>query len=319
MAYVKVSGVDLDVNIAEELSEYDWIRPRWTADKLLAASPFRYDKTPSFFVSLEGEYAGGWKDSGAYDADFESGNLVKLLAFLRSETYEETVAYLHGKYGLIDFSDHYRVPLPQLKRERKRIVLPDEELTQFAQRHTYLFSRGIDPKVEAFFNTRFSPVSQSVVVPWRHFDGQLANLKFRKIQGKAFWYRRHSHPIRELVFGLDKVYRHNLKEVAVCEAEIDAMSWYTCGVPAIAVGGTAVSKTQLDLIRKSPIETIILAKDNDKAGAKMERAIKDGVRGCVRIKEVGIPPDYKDANEALEAGVSLKDLILGRQYPTSVI
>ncbi|WP_077603660.1 toprim domain-containing protein [Oceanobacillus sojae] len=298
MPYVKVAGIELDVNVAEELSEFEWIRPRWTSDKLIAASPFRYDNTPSFFVSLEGEYAGSWKDSGAYDADYESGNLVKLLSFLRSETYEETVDYLLGKYGLLDLADHYRVPLPQLKRERKRIVLPEEELTQYKQRHTYLSSRGIDPKVEAFFNTRFAPTSQAVVIPWRHPNGQLANIKFRKIRGKAFWYKRGANPIRELVFGLDKVIKHELTDVEVCEAEIDAMSLWSVKKPAIALGSASISRKQIDAIKRTPIERLVISTDADKAGEKVAEQIHQAFPELQIYRRV-FPEGIKDVNEVL--------------------
>lgn len=298
MAHVTIDNVQVDVDITEELSEFEWIRPRWTSDKLIAASPFRYDSTPSFFVSLDGEYAGSWKDSGAYDADYESGNLVKLLSFLRSETYEETVNYLHGKYGLIDFNDHYRVPLPQLKRERKRVVLSEEELTKYTQRHSYLNGRGIDPKVEAFFNTRYNPTSQAVVIPWRHPNGELANIKFRKTKGKAFWYRRGAHPIRELVFGLDKVIKHDLTEVEICEAEIDAMSLWSIKKPAIALGSASISRKQIDAIKRTPIERLVISTDADKAGEKVAEQIRQAFPELQLFRRE-IPEEIKDVNKAL--------------------
>lgn len=63
MPEIKVRGQTLDIDIETELREFDWTRARWTADKLQAASPMRYDQTPSFFVNLDGEYAGTWSDS----------------------------------------------------------------------------------------------------------------------------------------------------------------------------------------------------------------------------------------------------------------
>src|SRR5699024_8339991 len=101
-------------------------------------------------------------------------------------------------------------------------------------------------------------------------DGKLANIKFRKVSGKLFWYEKGAAPVRTLVYGIDKVYKHELKEVVVCEAEIDALSWYSSGKPAIALGGTTVTEKQLEIIRKSPIEELTLAMDNDSPGKLME-------------------------------------------------
>lgn len=300
MALIQVNGVKINVEVAEELAEYDWIKPRWTADKLLAASPFRYDKTPSFFVNLGGEYAGTWADSGAYDADYESGNFVKLLAFLRSETYEETAEYLRYKYGIIDFTDQYRVPIPQLKRERKRIVLAEEELTKYTQRHSYLSTRNIAPKVEAFFQTRYASEAKAVVIPWRHPNGELANIKFRKVRGKAFWYARQASPIRDLVFGLDKIHKHGLAEVEVCEAEIDAMSLWSIKKPAIALGSASISRKQIDAIKRSPIEKLIISTDSDKAGEKVAEQIRQAFPE-ISLYRRELPEGVKDVNEALTA------------------
>lgn len=299
MSFVKVGGVYLDIEIAEELSEFDWTRPRWTADKLIAASPFRYDKTPSFFVNLE---TGGWADSGAYDADYESGNLVKLLAFLRSETYEETVEYLQYKYGLIDLSGAYKIPLPQLKKERKLTILRNEEVTKYTQRHSYLSTRGISPRVEAFFGTRYDPDSKALIIPWRHPNGDLANIKFRKVKGKAFWYRKNAHPIRELIFGLDKVHKHGLEEVDICEAEIDAFSVWTLGSPAIALGSASISRKQAEAIKKSSIKRLNIATDSDKAGEKVAEQIRQYFPELELYRRV-LPKGAKDVNEALVKGL----------------
>src|SRR5699024_9967546 len=99
MPIIKIQGVEMDVDIRGELEEFSWVRQRWSESKLMAALPFRHDRVPSFTVTLYVEYAGTFVDSGAYDADYESGNFPKLLAFLRDETYEETCDYLFEIYA----------------------------------------------------------------------------------------------------------------------------------------------------------------------------------------------------------------------------
>src|SRR5690606_643145 len=112
---ITIRGQTLNIDIESELREFEWTRSRWTSDKLLAASPFRYDGHPSFFVNLTGEYAGTWADLGAYDAEWASGNFVKLLAFLRQETYEETEEYLLEMYGVPVSKEKIFLRLPPIK------------------------------------------------------------------------------------------------------------------------------------------------------------------------------------------------------------
>ena len=98
MALIRIGDRQIDVDIREELDQFEWYGAKWTDDKLIASSPFRDDTAPSFYIDLEGEYAGVFGDSGAYDSYYESGTLPKLLAYLRNESYEDAVDYLLSKY-----------------------------------------------------------------------------------------------------------------------------------------------------------------------------------------------------------------------------
>lgn len=307
MPKISINGQEVDIDIEDEIGQFPWLRPRWSSEKLIAASPFRYDKTPSFFVNLE---TGGWHDSGAYDIEYESGNLPKLLAFLRDETYEETCDYLIELYGVRDEDRSGDVTIAPitLKKPETRISIDEVTLSPYRFRHKYLGRRGISERVQRFMGVGYSKTDKAVTMPWRHPDGSLANVKYRKVYGKVFWYERGAAPVRNLVYGIDKVYKHRLTRVVVCEAEIDALSWMTAGMPAIALGGTTVTDKQLDIIRKSPVESIVLAPDNDKPGDKMVRKLTDGLRGHMAIEIVKIPAKHKDANEALVAGVELSEL-----------
>src|SRR5699024_3694726 len=101
MAIIRIQGRQVDVDIIAELSAYDWgDRARWSSDKLIASSPFRSDSVPSFYVILDGEYAGVWGDSGAV-GDYEKGGFVKLLTILRGETYEDYAKYIYAKSGIL--------------------------------------------------------------------------------------------------------------------------------------------------------------------------------------------------------------------------
>src|SRR5699024_5067221 len=84
MALIRIGDRHIDVDILEELEQYEWENARWTDTKLIASSPFRNDSAPSFYVDISGSYAGVFGDSGAYDSYYESGTLPKLLAYLRN-------------------------------------------------------------------------------------------------------------------------------------------------------------------------------------------------------------------------------------------
>ena len=300
MAQITIRGQTVDADIIAELEQFEWTRARWTSDKLLAASPFRYDKTPSFFVRLEpyGDLpAGVWSDQGAYDDEWRSGNFVKLLSFLRNETYEEAEDYLLELYG--NFANNDEIKLrPNLVIQRNRQPLNEMILDKYsAMPNDYLLKRGITADVQRQMGVLDG--GNRVVIPWRTPSGKLANVKYRAVSGKLFWYEHGGIPLRELVYGLDVVWKQRESKVVLCEADIDAMSWRVAGYGAVAVGGVAFSEKKLDLIVRSPIEELIIATDNDKAGEKLREEVEKELSMHIRIRQAYIQSECKDANEAL--------------------
>jgi DNA primase len=141
--------------------------------------------------------------------------------------------------------------------------------------------------------------SRSAVIPWNLAGERVANVKFRTVYGKTFWFIKGGRPIRELVYGIEKA-----EPVAIiCEAEVDAMSWMVAGYSAVAVGGASFNRWKRDLLLRSPIEELIIATDNDKAGGKLRREIEAAMKGHVRVRQAyvcgGDLSAAKDANEAL--------------------
>lgn len=299
MPEVKIRGQTLNIDIETELREYEWTRPRWTSDKLLAASPFRYDNQPSFFVNLDGEYAGTWADLGAYDSEWSSGNFVKLLTFLRQETYEEAEDYLIEMYGIPTDGSRREFRLPAMKRPKVFEPLDESIVTVAYSR--YLAKRGIGQATQTVYRVGYGKHHGYTALPWRTVDGQLANVMYRATRGKVFFYESGGWPRRKLLYGIDVVKRTGIRKAALCEAPIDALSWYEATegeVAGIAAGGVTLSDKQAELIKRSSIEVLILAGDNDKAGEKFNAEVERKLRGHVRLLKADYKP-YKDANEAL--------------------
>jgi DNA primase len=297
---IKIRSHSVDVDVRTELEQFNWTRPKWSTDKLIAASPFRYDKSPSFFVNFTGEYAGTWGDSGHYDQEWASGNFTKLLAFLRNETYEETEEYLLGEYGRHeDQSENVSIRPISLVIQRNRQPLNSDILTKYTEDYTYLSKRGISEETQRQMGVLYDRESKAAVIPWNLTEKKLKNVKFRTVYGKTFWYYKGGQPIRELVYGIEQAQPTTI----ICEAEIDAMSWMEAGHVAVAVGGASFNGWKRDLILRSPIEELIIVTDNDKAGGKLRKEIEVAMKGHVRVRQAyvcgGNASVAKDANEAL--------------------
>ncbi|MBG9506636.1 hypothetical protein ABE45_12665 [Bacillus thuringiensis] len=298
MPTVKIRDQSINVDIEYELRQHIWTNERWSSDKLMAASPFRYEHTPSFFVNLDGNYSGTWKDSGAFDNEWESGNFTKLLSYLRNETYEETEEYLLEMYGVEYGYDNLVLKPPKFRIDNGRKALNFGRVQEYAYRHPYLGQRGISEEVQRQMKIGYDRFRQAVVIPWFDTNGRLANIKYRKVSSKVFWYEKDGKPIGDLIYGLHLAYKRNIKRAVYCEAEIDAMSFMMAGFFGLANGGSSFNQRKAEQILKSPIEELVIVADNDPAGEKLRKELEKYLNGKIRLTN-GYVSGYKDANEAL--------------------
>lgn len=303
MPIIRIQEHEVDVDITAELAEYDWgYNAKWSTDKLIAASPFREDGTPSFYVNLTGDYAGVFGDSGAVDDEYQSGGFVKLLAYLRGEGEEETAEYLLDTYGslfTIEEGEDIRLPEIRLTRRTVRRLISPETVTSAVS--LYLTRRGISADVQRVYGVGYNEAHMGfTAIPWFTADGRMANVKYRATRGKRFFYEKDATPIRSLVYGLNVINEARTELAVICEGEIDALSWATAGVPAIACGGSSISNEQIDVIKRSSIRRLLVGGDNDPAGARLNAEVIRRLGGYVELYTV----DYGncvDGNDYLKA------------------
>lgn len=305
-ATLMLLGRRVAVDIERELRGYDWSRAQWQADRLIAVSPFRYDKTPSFYVYLEDTLtarAGYWQDSGSG----ERGGFVKLLAFLRGEDEYSTAEYLLAEYGsepADPYAEEYELEVPDLPLTERRRPLDKRMLDAYAWRHPYLETRMIPEEIQRLYGVGYYKKRHAVTMPWHNPDGTLANVKYRRVDSKVFWYEKNARPIRECVYGIHIAYERRIKRAAIVEAEVDAQTLAAAGIFGIATGGSAFNETKRDIILRSPIEELVIMADHDAAGQKLKRQIIEAFRGKLTVKVAGYPKRWKDPNEmAVSAGL----------------
>ncbi len=296
MPILSISGKQVDVDIESELRNYPWGRERWTSDKLIACSPFRHEARPSFFVNLE---TGGWADSGATIGE-DSGNFTTLLGYLRGAGEGEACDYLIDKYGaLYDFEDTtkpLRIKSPKITdMGASTIELSGDTITSAVS--PYITKRGISAEVQRMFSIGYGEGHEGfTAIPWHTVDDRLANVKYRSTSDKRFFYERDATAVKTLVYGIDVA--EGKDEVVIVEGEIDALSWWTAGIPAIAIGSAHMSDEQADLVRQGGFKRIYLGGDNDKQGRQMNELVARKLRGYAELFEVDYGKE-KDANDVL--------------------
>ncbi|OYD08580.1 toprim domain-containing protein [Paludifilum halophilum] len=309
---MELNGVeDIAVNVREELESFEWEQARgWETDKLIACSPFRQDSTPSFYVWLEDSpvfraKAGYWGDSGG--SEYERGDFITLLSFLRQETREETAQYLLDKYAPGWDGDFRNIEFDftwiQAGQAGKRPPIPLSYLDPYKFRHPYLERRGVTERVQRAMQVGYDRDKKAVTIPWFNGRGELVQVKRRSVTSKFFRFlsmEEGGHPVRELLYGIDVIHRKELDCAVITEAEIDALYAMSSGFPAIAVGGAKFSKEKAALIKRSPLRKLVIAADNDMTGQALEEQIIKRLSGQVGLWRVRLPKGYKDLNDVKE-------------------
>ncbi|MEV2661824.1 toprim domain-containing protein [Paenibacillus larvae] len=293
------------IDVLYELEQFDWRNVRPAVDSFIASSPFRTDDdTPSFFVDLreDSDYYGCWHDFGGTDPEWTSGNFAKLLSFLMGVSYGDADEYLRNKYGNDGDQEIPALRRVRLSAERPRKpVLHVRLLEEYRHDHPYLSDRCISAEVQREMQTGYCPSKNAVTIPWFGPNGQLLNIKYRSVTGKKFWYAKGGRPVKELVYGIDYIYRYRCRRAAIVEAEIDALTLMSAGVPAVAVGGGMVNEEKASVIIRSPIEEIFAMSDHDEVGQALKREVIRMLGGDLRVGVAGFPKRYKDVNEAAQA------------------
>lgn len=290
-----VGDQNLMVDVLEELSSYEFVKARNRGHELTSCSPFRDEGSPSFSINLE---TGQWIDFGATGDSQGKGNLVTLLAYLRNEGYEDVERYLIEKYGLnnIDVETYdLKINLGTAPPDDK--VITAEAYAQYAFRHPYLTNRGISEKVQNAFKIGYDRVNYAVAFPWFDRDGNIVNIKFRSVRSKHFHYAE-GQAIRNHLYGIHFIDKLTDKSFCyVVESEIDALYLWTNGLPAVAIGGSNITKTQLELFLRSGVGEVVVATDNDEVGRKTKQKIASSLLGYVAVSEIAFPEGRKDVNE----------------------
>lgn len=293
------------IDVLYELEQFDWRNVRPAVDSFIASSPFRMDDdTPSFFVDLreDSDYYGCWHDFGGTDPEWTSGNFAKLLSYLMDVSYREADEYLRRKYENDGDQEAPVLRRVRLSAERpKKSVLHVGLLEEYHHDHPYLASRCISAEVQREMQTGYCPSKNAVTIPWFGPNGQLLNIKYRSVTGKKFWYVKGGRPIRELVYGIDYIYRYRCRQAAIVEAEIDALTLLSAGIPAVAAGGGVINKEKAAVIIRSPIEEIFVMSDHDDVGQALKREVIRMLGGDLRVGVAGFPKRYKDVNEVAQA------------------
>lgn len=276
--------IKIHVDIQSFLMEFEWERAKWTEDRLIAASPFRDDNHPSFFVNYNNDWAGTFGDSGTGD----SGNFIELVSRLYETDYETAFEMLKERYWIRPYEAPAISVKLGVKKEKSIFDIPVHNPSP------YLLGRGISEETQQLYRT--SEDESKVCLPYINGMGLATALKYRRTDNKDFFYEAGNNHLKNMLFGYHVIYEKLPNTLVICEAEIDAMTAYDMGFVGISLGAANLIERQVDLIKKVDVKNIIIGTDNDEKGNLAAKSIDDAFWKTHKLFRYDMPSGY-DLNQ----------------------
>ncbi|MFH0957505.1 MAG: AAA family ATPase [Pseudomonadota bacterium] len=157
--------------------------------------------------------------------------------------------------------------------------------------------RGFTLETIKHFNLRQN--ENGTALCWLYYkDGQLVNLKYRKLDEKKFWNHKDTEPV---LYNRGQCFE-NKERLVITEGEFDCMALYQYGIDAVSVpngtGDMRWIENEWDYLQS--FQEIVLCLDNDEPGWKLRDELIQRF-GRWRCRVMVLP--FKDANKCLTEGV----------------
>ena len=201
-----------------------------------------------------------------------------------------------GKQWLIDnfgdvIGDSY-LDLKEINLDKdKKEYLNESILEKYNQYHPYMTQRKLTPEVLRKFKIGYNSGTNSITFPVWDEHGRLVMVTERSVNTKYFYI---PEDVIKPVYLLNFIKKENITTVYVVESQINALTLWSWGYPAIALIGTG-SPHQYEVLKKSGIRNYILCFDGDEAGDKGTNRFKKNMSSDVFISTKLIPRG-KDVN-----------------------
>ncbi|WP_412758184.1 toprim domain-containing protein [Legionella bozemanae] len=256
----------------------------------------------SLRVHLVGEKAGVWCD---FANESDKGDLLDLWALKRNLKISEAIKEAAHYLGISEphFESH------KISNFLKPLLKNTSQLSQTSLVMQYLTNER-RLSTETIHAYKIGEKNGKIIFPYLR-DGELIFVKYlslERINGKKqITVDPNCEPC---LFGWHLI-PQNARTVNICEGELDAMSLYQYGLPALSIpfgggGGNKQKWIEFEYDRLSMFDEIFLCLDNDTQGkvATLELIERLGRHRCRIVK---LP--YKDANECLKANVTKEEML----------
>ena len=177
-----------------------------------------------------------------------------------------------------------------VKNNSHKNYIDEKELEQYRFYHPYMYQRKMTDEVIDLFDIGFDKQTNCITFPVRDKQGNCLFIARRSVNMKWFNYPSN---IEKPVYGIYELYKLTKfpKEIYICESMIDALTLWSVYKPSVALNGLG-TQNQFKQLNELPCRKFILATDNDEAGQKARKRLKEKLKNKI-ITEIILPKRSK--------------------------
>ena len=216
----------------------------------------------------------------------EKGTLAKFIGGCFDSDTNFGEKWLISRFGRVFYEDGYNLPPIILNtKESPKNNVYESDLNNLVGYHPYMTQRKLTMEVIKQFKIKYNQSHKTIVFPvWDECGNYVFNTE-RSVEGKTFYIPK---DVQKPVYLLNYVIENDIKDVVVVESQINALTCYSYGIPAIALFGTG-TYYQYDILNNTSIYHYYLAFDGDEAGKKATARFIKNIRKDVFVDIVRIP------------------------------
>jgi len=235
-------------------------------------------------------------------------DLIELISFVSgyNDGGDFGNRWIHKNYLVYDDESRDTVQILKEFNEKPETYVSNTVVKKYSsQIPLYVINRGISVDVASYFNVGYDPEEQAAIFPVYDENGICRFLQRRMINYKFFRNDKdadkdkalygHYHLMEQIKNDMGIL---DIRKLYVVESIIDALYLWSQGKSAVATLQAIPTKRQLELIEKIPINVVVAAQDNDDAGNRGAKRLKEKINGKM-VKRLQFPDNAKDVNDIL--------------------
>ena len=202
--------------------------------------------------------------------------------------------WLKERYGTTLISSVEYLPEITLHNKKEEKTFLDESiLTQYDYYHPYMWHRKLSKEVVDMFRVGYDKNRDAITFPVYDEKHRLVMVTARSVNTKMFFIPA---DVEKPVYLLDYILQNNITNVIVTEGQLDALTAWSYGYPAVATMGCP-SEKHIQLLNNSGIRVIIAMFDNDVAGQNFTRRLRKYLNKDIFFLTTKFPDGVKDIND----------------------